>query len=280
MTQKPWKSRCSNAGVQTICGFSGELLKKIYEGKQAVLDDMDFSSSAYADLGTVIHNELQIRLGCVMQTRLDEAMDPMWDNAATLFKSMEDLEATVETVVGHALAVFPKAQDGKPWVAEPEDELEDLTGHLDFESQDQSEIIDLKTTARKPDNGRMKPLHAYQLVSYWELRGKKAKTGRILYVDSLKGAWALLTDPIDFQNPLVQEFSEGMKKRRGDLMSGVKQFPTPGEHCKSGFCAFRKSRVCYEGIIPPGGQVFTRAGTEKKSEFVRQDPSPELKLWN
>jgi hypothetical protein len=262
-----WKSRCSNAGVQTICGFSGELTKKIAEGTQEILDDMDFSSSAYADLGTVIHNELQIRLGCVMRGRLEEALEPMREHAATLFKNREELDNAVENAVAHAMSCFPAAPDGKPWVAEPADELPDLTGHLDFESQDQTEIIDLKTTARKPDNRRMK------------LRGKKAKTGRILYVDSMKGGWAVLTDPIDFTSPLVQEFSKGMKRRRQELMDRVPQFPTPGDHCKSGFCPFRNSRVCYNGIVPLGSQEFIRKGCEKKSEFVSPN-SAKVDLWN
>jgi hypothetical protein len=275
----PWKPRCSSAGLNTICGFSAELTKKIHDGSQEVLDDMDFSSSAYADLGTIIHNELQTRLKCVMQTRLEESLAPMWDNASKLFKGQDDLKSVVETVVLHALSVFPTAPDGKPWVAEPEDELPDLKGHLDFESQDQTEIIDLKTTARKPDNRRMKPLHAYQLVSYWELRGKKAKRGRILYVDSMKGGWAVLTDPIEFDNPLVQTFSAGMKAKRDQVLEGVPQFPTPGDHCKAGFCPFRNSRICYNGIVPLGSQEFVRKGCEKKSGFVAPETS-KVDLWN
>lgn len=273
------KPRCSKSGLNTICGYSWELDAALEAGILERTDDMDFSSSAYADLGSLIHNQLQVQLGCVMQSRLDEALEPMYENATALFKDRAALDEAIQNAVNHAISIFPAANDGLAWVAEPADELEDLTGHLDFESQNQLEIVDLKTTARKPDNGRMKPLHLYQLVSYWELRGKKAKTGRILYLDSLKGGWAIMTDPVEFDNPAVQKFAEGMKAKRKELLSGAKQFPVPGDHCKSGFCSFRNSKACYNSIVPVGGQLYVAKGHEKRGEFESPTPSKKVKLW-
>ncbi len=274
-----FKTRGSKSGLYCHCGYAANLDEDIKAGRLEVTDDMDFSSSPYADLGTLIHNELQVALGCVMQTRLDEALDPMWANAAKLFRDLEECENAVEKAVNHGVSVFPKAMDGKAWVAEPEDALVDLTGHLDFESQDLTEIVDLKTTSRKPDKGRMKALHLYQLVSYWDLRGRKAKTGRILYLDSLKGEWALMSDPVDFDNPFIQEFAEGLKRRRKDIYDGVRFSPTPGEHCKSGFCSYRDSKACYASLVPPGGQVYVAKGAEKKSAFETKTPSKAVTLW-
>jgi hypothetical protein len=275
-----FKTRCSKSGLYNLCGYSATLDEAIQAGAQPVLDDMDFSSSAYADLGTIIHNELQVRLGCVMQERLPGMMEPMWLKAQELFKDREELEAVVSRAVEFAAGIFPKALDGKPWVAEPEDALTDLTGHLDFESQDLSEIIDLKTTARKPDHGRLKPLHLYQLVSYWELRGRKAKTGRILYVDSLKGDWAIMSDPVDFQSDAIAFFAEGMAERRKDIFNGTKRFfPVPGDHCKSGFCSYRNSRVCYSGLVPPGGTLTLNKGAKTKNDFAHKEGPKEVKLW-
>ncbi len=274
-----FKTRGSKAGLYCHCGYAANLDEDVKSGRLPVSDDMDFSSSPYADLGTLIHNELQVALKCVMQTRLEESLSPMWDNAAKLFRNKEECEDTVEKAVNLGVSVFPAAMDGKPWVAEPEDELEDLTGHLDFESQDLTEIVDLKTTARKPDKGRMKPLHLYQLVSYWDLRGRKAKTGRILYLDSMKGEWALMSDPVDFDSDAIQFFADGLSKRRREIFKGMRYFPTPGDHCKSGFCSYRDSKACYANLVPPGGQVHIAKGAEKKSAFETKTPSKAVTLW-
>jgi len=279
MTTQPFKTRGSKSGLYAHCDYAAYLDRMIRDGKLPVSDDMDFTSSPYADLGTIIHNEIQIALGCVMQTRLDEAMDPLWANAVQLFRDKDEMEIIVDAAVSHALAVFPKAQDGKPWVAEPEGETDTLTGHLDFESQDGLEIIDLKTTSRKPDGPRMKPLHLYQLVSYWDLRGRKAKTGRILYLDSLKGSWSFMSDPVDFDNPFVQEFAEGLLEGRKAIAAGAKAYPTPGEHCKSGFCSYRASKACYNSLVPPSGQVQLASGSEKPNAFASKVKPKEVKLW-
>jgi hypothetical protein len=255
--------------------------KTIHDGKMAMPDDADIESSSYADLGTLIHDRLQVRLGCVMQTRMTEALAPLRTNAAKLYKNdLEALDASIAASVEHAASIFPKAPDGKAWVAEPAGELSNLTGHLDFESQDQIEIIDLKTTSRKPDNAEMKPLHVSQLVNYWDLRGRKAKRAKILYTDSLKGSWAVLTDWIDFTNPFIIEHGDKMAEYRQHLMENPSSFAVLGPHCKEGFCAFRKSRACYASIVPQGAQsqIFENEAKAKKSEF--EGPKiKELKLW-
>lgn len=276
----PWKPRASKMGLYTCCQRAAWLDKAIHEGTVPVPEDADFESSAYADLGTLIHDKLQTRLGCVMQPRLDTAMAPLAANAAKLFKSPEELLEVIEASVEFAASIFPKASDGKPWVAEPAGELHDLTGHLDFESQDQTEIIDLKTTSRKPDNAQMKPLHLSQLVNYWDLRGRKAKRARILYTDSLKGSWAVLTDWIDFENPFVQEHGDLMAKYRAQAMTSPSRFAVLGPHCKEGFCSYRNSKACYASLIPPGtsSTIFENKAKAKKTEL--EGPKvKELKLW-
>jgi len=275
------KPRASKSGLYASCAYSYWLDNLIQSGLIPKPDDVEDTSSPYADLGTLIHGKLQTKLNCVMQTTLDEALTPLIDNASKLFKSKEDMDAAIASSVLWAASVFPTANDGKAWVAEPAGEIETLTGHLDFESQDQTEIIDLKTTSRKPDNARMKPLHLAQIVAYWELRGRKAKTARILYLDSLKGAWAVMTAPVDFSDPFILEYAEKMSKHRSWLMA-LKSPPlmVPGDHCKSGFCSYRNSRLCYSTLIPPGegSTVYENKEKAKKSEFAGPKTA-EVKLW-
>ncbi len=275
-----WKPRASKMGLYTCCSRAAHIDKAIHDAVMPMPPDADTESSSYADLGTLIHDELQVYLGCVMQTRLDAALEPLRANAAKLYKSREELNEAIGEAVRHAASIFPKAPDGKPWVAEPAGELSNLTGHLDFESQDQTEIIDLKTTSRKPDNAEMKPLHVAQLVNYWDLRGRKAKRAKILYTDSLKGSWAVLTDWIDFTNPFIIEHGNRMAEYRQHLMENPSAFAVLGPHCKEGFCSFRKSRACYASLVPQGAQsqIFENKAKAKKSEF--EGPRvKELKLW-
>ncbi len=278
---KAWKPRSSKGGLYALCSYAAWLDKAIESGLIDKPQDGEYSSSAYADLGTLIHDRLQTRLGCVMQTRLDAALAPLRSNAATLFKSEEDLDACMAATVEYAASIFPAALDGKPWLAEPDGELDNLTGHLDFESQDGREIIDLKTTARKPDQGRMKPLHLAQVVQYWDLRGRRAKTARILYVDSMKGSWALMTDAVDFDSPFIREYAEQLSKHRTNLM-GLASAPmaAPGDHCKSGFCSYRNSKACYNSLIPDGNNTTFYENTLTAKPSVLAGPKvAKVKLW-
>lgn len=274
------KPRASKAGLQALCDRVWFLDNAIATGK-LIVPDVEVTASPYADLGTIIHDELQTRLGCVMQTRMSEAMEPFRANAVNLFKDRSEMDLAIEAVVEFAASIFPKAGDGKPWLAEPANELSDLTGHLDFLSQDGLEIIDLKTTARKPDNARMKPLHLAQIVSYWDLMGRKAKTAKILYVDSLKGSWALLTDAVDFDSPFVQEYADGLRDRRKAMVSGnTGSAPSPGAHCKDGFCSYRNSKACYGSLVPPGesSTIFENKETKKVNPLA--SPTRKVpKLW-
>ncbi len=274
------KPRSSKMGLYASCSRSYYLDNAIAEGSVPKPEDGEYESSAYADLGTLIHDRLQTKLGCVMQARFAGSLAPLVANAATLFKGPEDMEACIAANVVWAATLFPRALDGKPWVAEPEGELPNLTGHLDFESQDMAEIIDLKTTARKPDNARMKPLHLAQLVSYWDLRGRKAKTARILYLDSVKGAWAIMTDVVDFTSPFVQEYANHMSAYRTALMRGASAMPVPGDHCKSGFCSYRNSKACYASLIPAGDKSVLHENDLKAKPSEMAGPKTVIgKLW-
>ena len=275
-----WKPRASKMGLYAACPRASYLDTLVHNHPDMAQPDAETGSSAYADLGTLIHDALQTRLGCVMQTRMTESMAPLRANASSLYSNEEAMEAAIASNVEWASSIFPAAPDGKAWVAEPAGETASLTGHLDFESQDLSAIIDLKTTARKPDNKRMKPLHLAQVVSYWNLRGRKAKWASILYLDSVKGAWAIMTDKVDFTNPMVIEYADDLDLLSRSLMEGVGSRAVPGDHCKSGFCAYRNSKICYASLIPPGESsiVFENSGKTAPSAF--QGPkSKELKLW-
>lgn len=235
--------------------------KAIYDGVVELFGD--HASSGYADLGTLIHHATQTKLGCVFPATIEveptfDALDSMLPNASTLFKGdFKATERAIDDASDLAAKTMPAAPDGKPWLAEPAYELDWLTGHIDFLSQDLSTIVDLKTTSRKPDHNRVKPPHLVQLCMYYLLADRKPKVGKILYVDSLKASWAILSHDIEFDNPFVADFIDALREKidwlRSMDTSAISVMPRPGNHCDSDFCPYKAE--CRDKLIPPAGET-------------------------
>lgn len=248
-------------GAYHMCERRAWYDKAVHDGVIPPLGD--HSSSAYADLGTLIHAVTQGRLDCAFPPTPEENRekerqddDAMFANASTLFKG--DFKAT-DRAIGSAATMaaksMPPTPDGKVWLAEPAFEYDWLSGHIDFLSQDHSTIVDLKTTSRKPDHNRVKPPHLVQLCMYYLLADRKPTYGYILYVDSLKASWAILSQPIEFANPFVSDYIDALRQKidwlRAIDTTAHSITPRPGNHCESDFCPYRAD--CRDKLIPPAG---------------------------
>lgn len=255
---KPWRPRSSSLGGYFACDQRAALDRAIHEG---LMPPVPQEPAPFADLGTIIHHRLQTTMGCVFPAGPAEPPKPeMYECAASLFKDDRALlDAAVERATGTAFKGMPPTPDGKPWMAETDVAAPhtDITGHIDFLSQDLTVIGDLKTTARKPDHNRIKPAHMYQLAAYAilvedVLHGRPEKAF-VLYVDSLKGAWYMRIW-IDLTTPDFRDFMEQVRKYARSLRSPDlfdRAIPRLGQGCSSNFCPY--VGICRDKLIPPAG---------------------------
>lgn len=230
MSDEQW-ARCSSMGYYAACDFRAAYDRAIHEGLLEPSEDSKArknSPSPYADLGTCIHWVLQSRMGCIfpgaeraigrpitehIQELLDSAADEerftdeQFASACTLFNDDPDLAmAKMEAAAKLAQDHMPKAPDGRPWFAERHVKTRELSGHIDFLSQDKTVIVDLKTTSRPPSYGKMKPAHIFQLCAYKILVPTVTKA-YVLYVSS-KGDWVIPPEEsgaIDFESEEGEE---------------------------------------------------------------------------
>lgn len=232
-----------------------------HEGKEARPEDS--GDSKYADAGTVIHHLTQHMLGATFPPDRDvPPTDAQVENASRLWGTHcnEDTMRHATSIADVAASCMRQIGPRK-WLAESEYKMPGyLSGHIDFLSEDGEIIADLKTTSRKPDHMRIKAGHLIQLIAYWILSGRKAKYGYVLYVDSERGAWAILC-PFDFRSDAVQRFIEHVENHIAfitgpDLLRHAR--PTPGLHCAGDFCPYRAQ--CRDVIIPPPGTLVHEAG--------------------
>lgn len=252
--QKPWKPRGSALGGYFACDMRAKYDRMVYDGE---LESPGCESSAYADFGTLCHYELMAN-----QLRLKfpdgkEAPTPeMEANAMGLFNgNAERMHARKLSVAMRAAAHFPVAPEGTEWLAETAYKQPWLQGHIDFISSDGSEIGDLKTTSRKPDKGRIKPEHYYQLMGYVllaEAVGADVRRGWILYEGSISD-FSLRVD-VDLSTPQAHAMRAHVRKQiqylRGARLA-TWAMPRLGSHCSSGFCPHRVR--CHDTIVPEIG---------------------------
>jgi hypothetical protein len=246
--------------------------------------------SPYAALGTVEHFHLQDGLRCTFPSR-DKAWiarhqgeirqiaidyfggdmgatvsafahgDPLAfaptkaeiASAQSLFDSNDTMMGIVRDTVRAAADQMPKLADGATWLAEPfVDTSKDLApGHIDFLASDNSWIVDLKTTSRKPAGGKVKTEAFWQMCDYH--LNTLAPKGRVLYVDSKGGEWTLSVD-IDFTSEIVQDFLPNIPKLVKSLRSKhlyETAFPQLlNQQCSDSFCPYVS--ICRDALIPRG----------------------------
>jgi len=185
-----------------------------------------------------------------------------------LFHGDAELQRRAVAAASQSLANhLPRARDGKPWLAEVAVESDYVTGHIDLLSQDGEEVGDIKTTAKPPEKGYIKPGYLAQVVLYARLTG--AKTGFIEYVDSMTGKWNYRV-PVNFMTDERRRYADQLESFCRFLMSDALwdvAYPNLGEHCKSSWCPYK--RTCADKIFPAPGIWHDQARMMRPSGVVR-----------
>jgi hypothetical protein len=253
---KRWKPRSSSLAGYMYCTARAAYDRALAVGdlEPAPAGERD---TKYADLGSLIHLAMQVKMGCVFDTPTEPCPLEMNVSAAKLFgDDQHRLQRAIDAATAAGLSAMPKAPDGLPWRAEVRATSPYLSGHIDFLSQDGTTLIDLKTTSRKPDHNRVKGEHFLQMLAY-KMLVPTITRAHILYVDSQQARWTLLSPPIDFspgseaeaQLPRLLQF---LKRIRS-----VKIYDTaiaaPGGHCSGCFCPH--TAICKDKLIPAAGVV-------------------------
>lgn len=267
-----WKPRSSSMGYYLACDYRAAFDRAVHEGlmalPQAVVDDQAKPKPS-ADLGTCIHWYMQDSMRCVFPTGdplTHKFTQAQLDCAASLFGHDIDSTLTViQKVAQMAIPEMPPTPDGKPWLAETEFTDERIqvigcSGHIDFLSQDGSTIVDLKTTAKKPLYGRIKPEHLVQQIVYGLLVGEPIRRCHVLYASS-RGDWVCLSRPFEFTTEdgarFVEHVREYIQYLIGDQLM-VRAVPRIGVHCYESWCPY--TALCRDAIIPPAAPVKAGPG--------------------
>lgn len=284
-----WRPRASSLGSYSLCDQRAAFDRGVAEGllEPGIRSD---HFSPYAALGTVEHFHLQDGLRCEFPKR-DKAWiarhqsevraiaidyfggdmgaaisafakgDPLAfaptlaeiASAQSLFDSNDTMMGIVRDTVRAAADAMPRLAAGAHWLAEPFVDLSmDLApGHIDFLASDNSWIVDLKTTSRKPDGGKVKTEAFWQLCDYHCNTG--AAMGRVLYADSKGGEWTLSVD-IDFMSDIIQSFLPNVPKLVKYVRSkGLYDAAIPrllNKQCSDSFCPY--TSICRDVLIPKG----------------------------
>jgi hypothetical protein len=252
-----WRPRASAIGYYASCHYRAAFDRAFHEevaGAEvaAAIAEKEAKPSPYADLGTCIHFILQDGLRCVWGTGTSKdhaPTDEQWANAKTLFDPLFDIKAHTLKVATFAAKYLPKPSDEKPWICEIGYKARDVQGHIDFLSQNGEDLWDLKTTSRKPDHNRIKAPHLAQLITY-QILAKTPKRGGILYVDSLRGDWAVPC-PVDFESEGMLEYIGHVKSLLSYLRSPklfANAIPQIGATCSDDFCPFVE--LCKNRYLP------------------------------
>ncbi len=263
-----WKPRPSAIGGYLECDYRAAYDRAIAEDPQILFQMSQEtqasvgSASPYADLGTCIHFHLQDGLRCEFPggDPLPHAPTPEQRlNAAKLFNNdLTILDQKIRESATLAAHHLPKPADGRPWLAEgefPDPAKLTKAGHIDFLSQDWTELWDLKTTSKPPAHMRVKPAHLHQLLTYRRCAKNKPRRGGILYVDSLRASWALAV-PIDFESEAMLELGEHTVEYTKFLRSSQlakRAVPRMGTHCSENFCPYVAD--CKNRFIPPSNKI-------------------------
>lgn len=256
--KKKWKPRSSGLGYYFQCDYRAALDKLAHQGE---IEKPVEKYSPYADHGTCCHYVLQMSLPNMVWGAGDSIShhptEAQRENAATLFAGDRQAQLVMATKVADLarrhLPFLVGTTEQAYWRAEDEWKYgRKLTGHTDLTSSDFEQLVDLKTTSRKPDHNRIKAEHYVQMMAY-KLLNPRLKVGHVLYVESMRASWAMLIT-IDFETPESIEFIEHMKGYIDYLNSSKLEsrcVPRLGAHCQNGFCPWVEH--CRDKYIPGPG---------------------------
>jgi hypothetical protein len=202
---------------------------------------------------------------CFQPTKIE------WEDAAKLWSGNIDIcREQVRTAASLGAARVPPLPAGQRWSAEDELENEYTTGHTDFLSPDRKVLGDLKTTAKPPQGGWIKPAHLMQMTAYHLLTG--AERCWVLYLDSMKGRWVnivwidFLTDGMKFYAEQVEAFCRFLMS---DKLFDV-AYPNLGDHCVYSWCRYKST--CYSTIMPRPGSLYNLSIARKAVGPIRLSP--------
>ncbi len=257
--RKKWKPRSSGLGYYFQCDYRAALDKLAHNGE---IEKPVEKYSPYADHGTACHYVLQTSLPNMVWGAGDNTShhptEAQLDNAATLFAGdrMAQLSMAVKVAtlaMRHLPPISGPQGEILTWRAEDEWKWgRKLTGHTDLTSSDFKQLVDLKTTSRKPDHNRMKAEHYVQMMAY-KLLNPLLEIGHVLYVESMRASWAMLIT-IDFNSDESKEFITHMVDYIDYLNSSKLEkrcAPRLGAHCAAGFCPWVEH--CRDKYIPGPG---------------------------
>ncbi len=183
-----------------------------------------------------------------------------WETAAKLWKGdLNVCREQVRAAATLAASKIPALPTGEVWRAEDAFENHNCTGHTDFLRQDFRVLGDLKTTAKPPKGGWVKPDHLMQVTSYHNLNDRRTERAWVCYVDSQKARWVNLvwidftTDAMKFYADQVDEFCSFLMS---DQLFDVAH-PNLGDHCVHSWCKHKPD--CYSRIMPPPGSLYNKA---------------------
>ena len=253
-----WRPRASSMGYYLLCPMRALWDKWAYEDEEVP----PRTDTPYTALGTVAHFIMQEGVRAVFPgPAADHAPHAEEiELAAKLFGgSVEKMRAAAQAAALRAASHLPEIQ-GR-WFAEEDLKAKDLSGHIDFRAEDESFLVDLKTTTKLPPGRQIKAEHLGQLYSYRllveERFGYVPRYGRIIYVHSMGGQWSFVPPDIDFHSQEALAYADGLKGQIRMLRSKELEkwaFPRLSPMCKDLFCGYYAE--CHAKLMPSrGGQM-------------------------
>lgn len=244
--------RASSFAGYVACDYRALLDHQIQAGELAPSPP---HSSPYAALGTITHYFSQRAVNARFIEEPTISSED-WSLAASLFgDDLTTLQRVVDLNARRVVEMLPSMS----WTAELAVETDRLTGHLDLINDDRTVMVDIKTTARKPDHMLTKPEHLVQMAQY-RLLVPTLRKCYVPYVDSLKAGWGILCE-IDFTTDefvtllsRYERYCEYLNNR--DLLQAM-AVPRMGPACKSLFCPHRER--CLDTHIREPGILYESA---------------------
>ena len=216
-----------------------------------------YTSSKWADFGTVCHYMTQYKLGCAPP---DAPTPEQMASAATLVGSEDAMVARADMCSDLAIEQLPKLQAGVSWLAEvpvhdpdllPErrsrkdpSKVEGFGGSIDLLSTNRAKIVDLKFPTRPPSEFKVE--YVWQLASYAMLTG--VHETHILWVMSTGKSFYSAT--INWSDTRFAPFIPRVRKfveRCGHKHFRDYVYPTAGSHCQ--YCDHKER--CPLSYVPP-----------------------------
>lgn len=240
----PWRPRASSAGFYWDCSARAAFDWMLATGQIPNEEEAEGArDTSFADLGTVIHFTLQDGIRAAFPRPVLEFMptEEEVQSAAKLHGgSLTELNTASRDVARLAMENLPKLAPRASWRAEVEVEARWMSGHIDLLATDDSWLVDLKTTAKKPLGGRPKFAHVVQVLCYAALLGTGPSMIRLLYVDSLRAKWVLPVD-IDLSDPDVRALQAMIQEHFMSLQAdpeghAERAVPSIGPKCGDSWC--------------------------------------------